>query len=140
MPCPWCRGRVSIEGIRYETATDAERVFFAKAAMEAEQRGLDGAQYWGGTPPPELMVGYLTTVVGAMGAGYAQNLLLGSGKLPHERFQFDLGASGLAVVADNRSPREGCACTKTVGRADQARADRSVCSPAHLLQATKACG
>src|SRR2546426_5989007 len=36
------------------------------SAVEAEQRGVDGAQYWGGTPPPELTVGYLTTVVGAM--------------------------------------------------------------------------
>ena len=106
LPCPWCRGRVDVNGIRYETATEAERQFRADAAAAAELRGVDGAQYWGGAPPPELTVGYLTTTVGAMGAGYAQNLLLGSAKLPHHRFQFDLGLSSLGVVSDERLPRE----------------------------------
>ncbi|MGD0251528.1 MAG: ThiF family adenylyltransferase [Verrucomicrobiota bacterium] len=136
LPCPWCRGRISVEGIRYETATDAERQFKAAAAAEAEQRGVDGAQYWGGTPPPELTVGYLTTVVGAMGVGYAQNLLLGSGKLPHNRFQFDLGFSSLGVVADERPARADCACRRAIGWGDQARADRSVSQPSHWTRTT----
>jgi hypothetical protein len=131
LPCPWCRGRISVEGIRYETATEAERQFRAEAAAEAEKRGADGAQYWGGEPPPELTVGYLTTIVGAMGVGYAQNLLLGSGKVPHNRFQFDLGLAFLGVVSDERSARDGCTCQKTVGRGDQARIDRSVAQPSH---------
>lgn len=137
LPCPWCRGRVEVNGIRYETATEAERLFRADAAEEAEARGADGAQYWGGTPPPELTVGYLTTMVGAMGAGYAQNLLLGSAKLPHHRFQFDLGFSFLGVVADEREPRSECVCKKVIGRNDQARADRSVSHPAHWPAAAK---
>ena len=137
LPCPWCMGRVDVNGIRYETATEAERQFRAAAAAAAEQRGVDGAQYWGGTPPPELTVGYLTTTVGAMGAGYAQNLLLGSGKLPHNRFQFDLGFSSLGVVADVRPQRDDCACRRAVGWSDQARADRSVSHPSHWPQATK---
>ena len=137
LPCPWCRGRVSVEGIRYETATDAERQFRAEAAAAAEQRGVDGAQYWGGTPPPELTVGYLTTVVGAMGAGYTQNLLLGSGKLPHNRFQFDLGFSSLGMVADERPQSADCACQRSVGRSEQARADRSVSHPSHWQKATR---
>ena len=89
---------------------------FPDAAAAAEQRGLDGAQYWGGTPPPELTVGYLTTMVGAMGVGYAQNLLVGSAKMPHHRLQFDLGLSSLGVVADDRPPHADCACQRTVGR------------------------
>jgi hypothetical protein len=137
LPCPWCRGRVSVEGIRYETATEAERQFRAEAAEQAELRGVDGAQYWGGAPPPEFTVGFLTTTVGAMGAGYAQNLLLGSGKLPHNRFQFDLGLSSLGVVTDERLPRECCSCRKTKGRSDQACADRSVSRPSHWPKATK---
>jgi len=131
LPCPWCRGRVDVNGIRYETATEAERMFLADAAADAERRGVDGAQYWGGTPPPELTVGYLTTTVGAMGAGYAQNMLLGSAKLPHSRFQFDLGFSSLGVVSDERPPRQACACRRSIGRSDQARADRSVSRPSH---------
>jgi hypothetical protein len=136
LPCPWCMGRVDINGIRYETATEEERKFSADAAAAAEQRGVDGAQYWGGTPPPELTVGYLTTTVGAMGAGYAQNILIGSAKLPHHRFQFDLGFSSLGVVADERLSRADCACQRSIGRNDQARADRSVSHPAHWPQAT----
>jgi hypothetical protein len=139
LPCPWCRGRVSVEGIRYETATEAERQFRANAAAAAEQRGVDGAQYWGGTPPPELTVGYLTTTIGAMGAGYAQNLLLGTGKLPHNRFQFDLGLSSFVFVPDERLPLEGCSCRKTNGRSDQARAERSVSHPSHWPKATIIC-
>lgn len=131
LPCPWCMGRVDVSGIRYETATGAERQFRADAAVAAEQRGVDGAQYWGGTPPPELTVGYLTTMVGAMGAGYAQNLLLGSAKVPHHRFQFDLGLSFLGLVADERAPRMDCACQRTIGWGDQARPDRSVSHPSH---------
>jgi hypothetical protein len=137
LPCPWCRGRICVEGIRYETATEGERKFGAEAAAAAEQRGIDGAQYWGGTPPPELTVGYLTTVVGAMGVGYAQNLLLGSGKLPHNRFQFDLGFSSLGVVADERPARDDCACQRAIGWSDQARADRSVSQPSHWPRAIK---
>ena len=135
LPCPWCRGRISVDGIRYETATNAERQFRAAAAAAAEIRGVDGVQYWGGTPPPELTVGYLTTTVGAMGAGYAQNLLLGSGKLPHHRFQFDFGFSSLGVVADERLPCAECACQRSIGRNDQARADRSVSHPTHWPEA-----
>jgi hypothetical protein len=131
LPCPWCRGRVDVHGIRYETATEAERKFFADAAADAEQRGIDGAQYWGGTPPPELTAGYLTTMVGAMGVGYAQNMLLGSAKLPHHRFQFDLGFPSLGVVADERPPRPDCSCQKSIGRGDQARDDRCVSRPNH---------
>jgi hypothetical protein len=138
LPCPWCRGRVNVEGIRYETATEAERRFQAEAADEAELRGVDGAQYWGGAPPPEFTVGFLTTTVGAMGAGYAQNLLLGSAKLPHDRFQFDLGLFSLGVVSDERTPREGCSCRKTKGRSDQARADRSISRPSHGPKVTEA--
>lgn len=135
LPCPWCMGRVSVEGIRYETATETERKFRADAAAEAEARGVDGAQYWGGTPPPELTVGYLTTVIGAMGAGYAQNLLLGSAKLPHNRFQFDLGLGLLGVVTDDRPASKDCACQRNIGRSDQARADRSVSLPDHWSRA-----
>jgi hypothetical protein len=131
LPCPWCQGRVDPKTIRYETATEAERRFWIEAAADAEARGVDGAQYWGGTPPPELTVGYLTTVVGALGAGYAEGWLTGAGRMPHSRFQFDLGLSALGVVADERPPRADCACRKTLGWADQAHADRSVSKPAH---------
>jgi|ERR1039458_601994 hypothetical protein len=131
VPCPWCRNRVSAADIRYETSTKAERKFMAEAAADAERRGVDGAQYWGGTPPPELTVGYLTTAVGALGAGYAQNLILGCASIPHSRFQFDVGVHSLGVVEDCREADPECACQKFIGWADQAKADRSVSKPSH---------
>lgn len=134
-PCPWCRNRVSAAAIRNETSTEVERKFMADAAADAERRGIDGAQYWGGLPPPELTVGYLTTVVGALGAGYAQNLILGCAGLPHPRFQFDVGAQSLGVVEDCRKPDPICACQKFIGWADQAIADRSVSKPSHWGEA-----
>jgi hypothetical protein len=72
-----------------------------------------------------------------MGAGYAQNLILGSAKLPHNRFQFDLGLSSFGFVPDERPSREGCSCQKTIGRSDQARKDRSVSHPDHWPKAEK---
>ena len=130
-PCPWCRNRVTASAIRYETSTEAERKFMAAAAGEAERRGIDGAQYWGGTPPPELTVGYLTTVVGALGAGYAQNLILGCATIPHSRFQFDVGVHSLGVVEDCRKANPECACQRFIGWADQGKSDRSVSKPNH---------
>jgi hypothetical protein len=132
LPCPWCRGGISVEGIRYETATPEEREWKAAAAAEAEARGVDGAQYWGGTPPQELTVGYLTSAVGSLGAGYAQNMLLGSGKLPAARFQFDIGMKGFAFVTDERGASDACSCQKYVGWADQGGEHRSVSLPRHF--------
>lgn len=134
-PCPWCCNRVTAAAIRYETSTEAEREFMANAAAEAEARGADGAQYWGGTPPPELTVGYLTTMLGALGAGYAQNLILGAGAIPHQRFQFDVGLSSFGMVEDCREANAECACQRFIGWADQGRADRSVSKPSHWPKA-----
>jgi ThiF family len=133
-PCPWCRKRVTADAIRFETSTEVERQFMAQASADAEERGIDGAQYWGGTPPPELTMGYLTTVVGAMGAGYAQNWILGASSVPHNRFQFDLGLASLGVVEDIREPNQECSCQRFIGWADQAKADRSVSKPPHWPQ------
>ena len=130
-PCPWCCNRVTAAAIRFETSTEAERELMANAAAEAELQGLDGAQYWGGTPPAELTVGYLTTMLGALGSGYAQNLILGSGTVPHRRFQFDIGKSSFALVEDAREVNQECACQRVIAWSDQARADRSVTKPLH---------
>jgi hypothetical protein len=134
LPCPWCRGRISIHGIRFETSTEEEGERQTTAAKEATLRGIDGAMYWGGPPPPELTTGYLTTIVGAMGAGYVQNLLQGSGKLPANRFQFDIGRSEFAFVDDNRSAKMDCGCQTHVGLADQARGYRSVSVPSDWMR------
>jgi molybdopterin/thiamine biosynthesis adenylyltransferase len=126
LPCPWCRKRVNSAAIRAELATDDERMRAADAARLAVERGEDGAQYWIGEHVQELTVGYMTTAVAAMGAGYAQGWLTGISAMPTDRFQFDLGKAGLAFVPDHREPEADCSCQKCIGFADQGRADFSV--------------
>ena len=130
-PCPFCLGRIDTKVLAYELMTDEERKWRQEAAKAAEAQGLDGTQYWGGEPPQELTVGYLTTMAGSMAAGYAQHILTGSANLPHQRFQFDVGWEklGVAPITGKRNPE--CSCGKTIGQSDQTRADRSVSRPPH---------
>ncbi len=130
-PCPFCLGRINQKVLSYELMTDEERNFRREAAKDAAAKGLDANQYWGGEPPQELTVGYLTTLAGSMAAGYAQNLLTGSGKIPHQRFQFDVGWEKLGVAPVEGKRSAECSCGRTIGFSDQARADRSVSRPAH---------
>ncbi len=129
LPCPWCRNRVSAKGIRAELATPNEREKSAQAAREAQAVGMDGAPYWIGSKPLELTVGYMTTAVAALGAGYAQHWLTGCAKMPHNRMQFDFGSPFLGVVEDERASQPDCSCAKYQGYADQGRAYFSVSMP-----------
>jgi hypothetical protein len=111
--------------------TQNEREQRAVAAKEAVRRGIDGEQYWGDAPPTEATVGYMTTAVAAMQTGYAQNWITGASRMPHQRFQFDLGMPLLGVVPAEKCRRPECSCNYTKGWSDQARADRSVTKPSH---------
>ena len=130
-PCPWCLGRIDQKVLAYELMTDAERNQRALAAAEAVRRGIDGEQYWGNELPRELTVGYITTTVGAMQAGYAEAWLTGAAFMPHQRFQFDLGMPLLGVVSAAKHRKAECSCNRTKGWGDQARCDRSVTMPDH---------
>jgi hypothetical protein len=130
-PCPWCLGRIDQRALAYELMTDEERGQRARAAAEAVRRGVDGTQYWGEKPPRELTVGYMTTALGAIQAGYAEGWITGAARMPHQRFQFDLGMPLLGVVPDEKVRKPECSCGRTKAWGDQARADRSVSMPAH---------
>ena len=130
-PCPWCLGRINQKALAYELMTEEERKQRASAAADAVRRGIDGEQYWGNAPPQELTVGYMTSVVGAMQAGYAETWITGAALMPHQRFQFDLGMPLLGVVPDEKRRRPECSCNRTKGWADQARYERSVTKPSH---------
>lgn len=130
-PCPWCLGRINQKALAYELMTDEEREQRARAAQEAVKRGVDGAQYWGDKPPKELTVGYMTTAVGAIQAGYAEGWITGACQMPHQRFQFDLGMPLLGVVPVEKGRKKECSCNRTKGMADQAKRDRSVSMPSH---------
>jgi hypothetical protein len=134
-PCPRCLGRINQQALAYELMADVEREHRARAAAEAVKRGVDGAQYWGSAPPRELTVGYMTTAIGAMQAGYAQGWLTGASKMPHQRFQFDFGMPLLGVVPVEKQRESDCSCSRTKGWADQAREDRSVTMPPYWPKA-----
>lgn len=133
-PCAWCLGRISQKVLSYELMSEAEREERQRAASEAVRRGVDGEQYWGGTPPRELTVGSMTTTIGAMQAGYAQGWITGASQMPHQRFQFDPGMPFLGVVPVEKVRRPECSCNRTKGWGNQARADRSVSRPLHWLK------
>lgn len=126
LPCPWCRKRVSSKEIRNELATEDERIRAEGAVRQAVERGEDGAQYWIGERIQELTVGYMTTAVAAMGAGYAQGWLTGISAMPTDRIQFDLGKEGFAYAPDKRESEAECTCRRCIGFANQGRADFSV--------------
>lgn len=123
LPCPWCRNRVNAVQIRAETASNEERAQARAAAQQAKDRGEDGAPYWIGDHPQELTVGYMTSVVGALGAGYAHNWITGAATMPHNRMQFDIGKTAFGFVDDDeRQSIPDCSCSKCVGFADQGKA------------------
>src|SRR5262249_24827070 len=130
-PCPWCLGRISQKALAFEFMTDEEREQRANAAADAVGRGIDGEQYWGNAPQRELTVGYMTTRVGAMQTGYVEGWSTGASKMPHQRFQFDIGMPLLGVVPIQKSRRPECSCNRTKGWSDQGRADSSVTKPSH---------
>lgn len=132
-PCAWCLGRLNQKTVWYELMSEEERESRRRAAKDAIARGVDGEQYWGGEPPRELTVGYLTTAVGSIQAGYALGWLTGASQMPHQRFQFDICMPLLGAVCVDKSPRPECSCNYTKGWGDQARADRSVSAPFRSL-------
>jgi hypothetical protein len=130
-PCPWCLGRIDQRALAWELMSDAERDSRTQAAEAAVRQGIDGEQYWGSAPPQELTVGYMTTAVAAMQAGYALGWLTGASSMPHQRFQFDLGMPYLGAVAVEKNRNPQCSCSRTTAMGDQGRCDRSVTRPNH---------
>lgn len=134
-PCPFCQGRISVPELSTELMSENEREQRRAAAKEAVRQGQEGANYWSGDPPQLPSIGYLTTVAGAMAAGYGLNWLLGTAEMPHGRFQFDLNAPEFAFVSDTATARRDCACSRYRGHGDQG--DRAVTRPPHFPPAIR---
>lgn len=134
-PCPYCQGRIPALALHAEMMPPEERKRCEIAAAEAIERGEDGAAYWQGGPPQLPAVGYLTTIAGAMAAGYGLNWVLGTAKMPHQRLQFDIGKPEFSFVSSDVGKREGCGCTRWHGHSDQG--ERSVSMPSHFIKAQK---
>lgn len=113
-----------------ELMSAEERVQRQRAAQEARERGSDGNPYWHEIAQLNT-VGYLTTVAGAMIAGYAIGWLTGRFDAPFERLQLDLTAKLLGVVDPQDVSRPDCVCRRVRGLADQAMADALISPPSH---------
>jgi hypothetical protein len=130
-PCAFCDGMIDSNALAVELMTEEEKESRRRAAQEAEAAGVNGGQYWSGDTPSLITVGYLTSTAGSLAAGYAVGWLTGRFSMPHSRFQFDISAPEFGFVEVERKRLATCSCGRTLGFADQARADRSVSMPAH---------
>jgi hypothetical protein len=130
-PCAFCSGRIDGIELSNELMSEEERSKRQIEAKEAAERGDDPDQYWRQRPRQLHTVGYLTTMLGALGAGYAEGLLTGTFGPPHSWFQFDIGCERLGVVAPPRPRVADCNCGQHLGWADAAAAYRNVSKPNH---------
>jgi molybdopterin/thiamine biosynthesis adenylyltransferase/proteasome lid subunit RPN8/RPN11 len=131
LPCVFCCGRIDAAKLAEELMSEEEMNRRIAAAEEAKQRGEAPDQYWRGRAPQLHTVGYMTTTIGSLAAGYAEGWLTGAFPLPYSSFQFDIGQSRFGFVEQPRFQRPNCVCGKTIGWADQARSFRNVAKPQH---------
>jgi hypothetical protein len=130
-PCAFCSGRVDGVELSNELVSDEERNRRQLEAKEAITRGDDPDQYWRQRPRQLHTVGYLTTMLGALGAGYAEGLLTGTFHPPHSWLQFDIASERFAVVPPPRLRVPDCDCGQHIGWGDSAKPFRNVVKPAH---------
>ena len=129
-PCALCRDLVIPNRLAQELMSPEERSRRRAAALEARERGADGNAYWRESPQLNT-VGYLTTMVGAMVAGYAVGWLTGRFDAPFRRLQLNLTGKLLDVVEPEETARQECSCRRVRGWADQAAADALITAPSH---------
>jgi len=131
LPCAFCSGRIDGTQLSIELMSDEERRHRQNEAELAASRGADPDQYWKRQQPQLHTVGYVTTTLGALGAGYIEGILTGTFSPPHPWFQFDIGRARLAVTAPPRVQITGCKCSFHIGWGDLARSFRNVSLPNH---------
>jgi molybdopterin/thiamine biosynthesis adenylyltransferase len=128
--CPLCRNLVDATTLSQELMSEQERSQRRAAAAQALQRGEDPHAYWHQQAQLNT-VGYLTTIAGAMVAGYAIGWLTGRFDPPFERLQLNLASKFLDVTDSDKSPLVDCVCRRMRGWADQAAADALITAPDH---------
>lgn len=129
-PCALCREMIVQVRLNQELMSEEERVQRRAAAEEARQRREDPDPYWQDQPQINT-VGYLTTAVGAMSAGYAIGWITSRFDAPFERMQMNFSAKYLDVTDLPQGQRPECACGKFRGWADQGGIDALISAPEH---------
>lgn len=135
--CALCRGMIAPQRLSQELMSREERAQRAAAAAEAVKRGEDPNPYWL-TESQLNTVGFLTTSVGAMLAGFAIGWITKRFEPPFERLQMNFVAPFFDVTDQDQAPRTECTCWKFRGWADQADADALISAPLHWPNVTTA--
>jgi molybdopterin/thiamine biosynthesis adenylyltransferase/proteasome lid subunit RPN8/RPN11 len=128
--CVLCRRMIDPPRLAQELMSADERLSRQNAAKDAEARGEPGQAYWRDTPQLNT-VGYLTTMAGAMVAGYAIGWITGRFDPPFEWLQMNLLAPWFDVTDTPTAPDGECVCRRVRGWADQALADALISTPRH---------
>ena len=129
-PCVLCRNMIDPRRVAQELMSSEERAQRTAAAAEAQIRGDNPDPYWQRERQINT-VGYLTSAVGAMLAGYAIGWLTGRFDPPFERLQMNFVAPFLDVTDLPQKQRSECACARFRGWADQSSVDALVSAPSH---------
>jgi len=129
-PCPYCREMIDSVRVTQELMSPEDRAARRAAAGEAQSRGESGSPYWHDLPQLNT-VGYLTTMAGAVAAGYAIGWITDRFTTPFARLQMNLVAPFLDVTDADGIPDPTCACRRSRGWADQGAADAFITAPAH---------
>jgi tRNA A37 threonylcarbamoyladenosine dehydratase len=133
-PCALCREMIVQYRLNQELMSSEERKQRRAAAEDARERGEDPNPYWKDEAQINT-VGYLTTAVGAMIAGYAIGWITGRFDAPFERMQMNFVAKFLDVTDLPQRQRPDCVCGKFRGWADQGNADALISPPEHWAAA-----
>ena len=129
-PCVLCRDMIDPRRVAQELMSPEERANRRAAAAAAQEGGNAPDPYWLNERQINT-VGYLTSTVGAMLAGYAIGWLTGRFNPPFERLQMNFVAPFLDVTDLDQAQRADCPCAKFRGWADQGCADALVSAPPH---------
>ena len=128
--CALCRRMITPWRLTQELMSEEERAARRVAALQAAGRGEPAGGYWRDVPQLNT-VGYLTTVAGAMAAGYAIGWITGRFEPPFGRLQLNLSAPLLDVTDVDDPPQSECPCRRARGTADQGAVDALISPPAH---------
>jgi molybdopterin/thiamine biosynthesis adenylyltransferase len=129
-PCVLCREMISPQRVSQELMSEDERTQRIAAAAAAEGRGERPDPYWRAEAQLNT-VGYITTVAGALAAGYAIGWITGRFEPPFSRLQMNLSAPFLDVTDVDRDARPSCSCRRARGSSDQGEADALITAPKH---------
>lgn len=120
-PCAICQDTVNQRLVAQELMHPEERRQRQEAARLAHEAGRDGSGYW--LDVPQLYtVGSLTTVTGALAAGYVIGWLTRRYDAPFTRVECNWLSTAFGANDVSYQRRPGCVCGKVRGWGDQAMA------------------